>query len=268
MYSKKFILEQLASLGAPQNSVVLVHSSLRAVGETEGRAEGLLDALIEYFTADGGLLCIPSHTWHKLGSSEITLDMTKNECCVGTLGKIAALDPRGVRTANPSHSMVVFGDSARVAEFAAGEEDHITYTSPKSCYGKIYDNDGYILLVGVGQDKNTFMHCVEEMMGIDNRIAPKSKMLSIKYKNGDVVTREVYSFNEKLNGDVSVYFPKYEAAFRHHGCITDGHIGAAHVQLCSARGIKRVMELVRERSGGIELLHDDTPLKEEWYTLE
>ena len=265
MYSKKFILEQLASLGAPQNSVVLVHSSLRAVGETEGRAEGLLDALIEYFTADGGLLCIPSHTWHKLGSSEITLDMTKNECCVGTLGKIAALDPRGVRTANPSHSMVVFGDSARVAEFAADEEDHITHTSPNGCYGKIYDNDGYILLVGVGQDKNTFMHCVEEMMGIDNRIDTDSVSVSVKYKNGDVITRDIYSFNEKLNGDVSVYFPKYEAAFRHHGCITYGYIGAAPVQLCSARGIKRVMELVRERSGGIELLHDDKPLKEEWY---
>ena len=265
MYTKKFISEQLRALGAPQNSVVLVHSSLRAVGETEGRAEGLLDALIEYFTADGGLLCIPSHTWHKLGKDEITLDMTKNECCVGTLGKIAAIAPRGQRTANPSHSMVVFGDSERVSEFISGEDEHLTHTAPKSCYGKIYDNDGYILLVGVGQDKNTFMHCVEEMMGIDNRIDTESVSVSVKYKNGEVVTRAIFSFNEKLNGDVSEYFPKYEAAFRHHGCIADGHIGSAAVQLCSARGIKRVMELVRERSGGIELLHDNTPLKEEWY---
>lgn len=265
MYSKKFILEQLEQLGAPQNSVVLVHSSLRSVGETEGRAQGLLDAMIEYFTVDGGLLCIPSHTWDKLGSGEITLDMTKNECCVGMLGKIAAADPRGQRSGNPSHSMVVFGDSKRVSDFISGEEEQITHTSPRGCYGKIHDNDGYILLVGVGQDKNTFMHCVEEMMGIDNRIDPQSISVSVKYKNGYLVKRDIYSFNEKLNGDVSDYFPKYEVAFRYHGCITDGYIGGAHVQLCSARGIKRVMELVRERSGGIELLHDGTPLKEEWY---
>ena len=77
MYKKQDIKMQLADMGAPKDGVVLIHSSLRAVGETEGRGEGLLEALIEYFTEDGGLLCIPTHTWANVGKEgAITLDLT------------------------------------------------------------------------------------------------------------------------------------------------------------------------------------------------
>ena len=265
MHTKEFIIEQLAELGAPRDSVVIVHTSLRAIGETEGRAEGLLDAFIEYFTADGGLLCIPTHTWNNYKKPRITLDMTKAESCLGTMPQIAAADPRGTRTPNPTHSMVVFGNPVRVAEFVRGEDEQITPTSPEGCYGKIYDQDGYVLLVGVGHNKNTFIHCVEEMLGITNRISPESTEMSVKYKNGEIKTRKINFLNERLNGDVSAYFGKYEPAFRYHGCVVDGYIGDAPTQLCSARKMKEVIELVRQRSREIELLHDDIPLKKEWY---
>lgn len=265
MYTKEFIIEQIRTMGAPRNSTVIVHTSLRAVGEVEGRGEGLLDALIEYFTAEGGLLCFPTHTWDNMGTPRITLDMTLAESCIGAMPRIAAADPRGVRSANPTHSMMVFGDRDTAEEFVSGEEAVLTPTSPDGCYGKIYDRDGYVLLIGVGHDKNTFIHCIEEMIGITNRIDPEGTAVSVKYKDGEIKNRVVNSFNEKLNGDVSEFFGKYEAAFRYHGCVVDGFVGSAPAQLCSARKLKEVVELVRKRSGGIELLHDDRPLDEKWY---
>ena len=63
MFTGEQIQEQLMQMGVPRDRVVLVHSSLRAVGEVEGRGEGLLEALIAHCTAEGGLLCIPTHTW-------------------------------------------------------------------------------------------------------------------------------------------------------------------------------------------------------------
>ena len=45
MYTKKEILEQLKAMGAPRDTVVLMHTSLRAVGAVEGGAEVLLDVL-------------------------------------------------------------------------------------------------------------------------------------------------------------------------------------------------------------------------------
>ena len=68
MFTKQNIFEQLERMNAPRDSVVLVHTSLRLIGEVEGGGEGLLDILIEYFTAGGGLFIVPTHTWANLGT--------------------------------------------------------------------------------------------------------------------------------------------------------------------------------------------------------
>ena len=43
MFTKEEIIQQLRAMRAPQNSVVLMHSSLRSIGKVEGGAEALLD---------------------------------------------------------------------------------------------------------------------------------------------------------------------------------------------------------------------------------
>ena len=48
IFSKEEIFSQLRSLGVPTDKPVAVHSSLKAIGEVEGRGEGFLDMLIEY----------------------------------------------------------------------------------------------------------------------------------------------------------------------------------------------------------------------------
>ena len=141
MFTKNEIKAQLARMGAPKDSVVLVHSSLRAVGETEGRGEGLLEALIEYFTEDGGLLCIPTHTWANAGKEGvITLDLTQPKTCIGTLPDLAAAHPHGHRSLHPTHSMAVFGKCAE--EFIADEVECKTPAPPFGCYGKIFERGG------------------------------------------------------------------------------------------------------------------------------
>ena len=66
MITKNEILKQLECFSYVRGKVVTVHTSLKAVGTIEGGGDTLLDALIEYFTADGGLLCIPTHTWDRI----------------------------------------------------------------------------------------------------------------------------------------------------------------------------------------------------------
>lgn len=268
MYRKQELLAQLAAMGVPSDRAVLIHSSLRAVGSVEGGGETLLEALVEHITAEGGLCCFPTHTWHLMGTADVpTLDLTKTETCVGALTKIALCDGRGTRTLNPTHSMVVFGDRDRVAEFVRGEEMQRTHTSPDGCYGKLYRDDGYVLLLGVGHQANTFLHCVEEMLSVSDRLAPTPIAVSVKYPSGKTEHREVVTFDEKY-GDVSCRFPKFEPAFRAHGCIADGFVGEAPTQLCSARGMKRVLETVYTRAAGREILADDAPLGVALYERE
>ena len=254
-------------MGVPQNRAVLVHSSLRRVGETEGRADGLIDAMREHICADGGLLCIPTHTWANLGKEGvITLDLISGETCIGTLPNVAAKRADACRSLHPTHSMAVFGEGAE--EFICGEEKQTTPTSPESCYGKIYDGDGYILLVGVGHNKDTYLHCVEEMLDVQNRLDVEVREVSIRHKNGEVEHRYSRGHHAEGISDVSAQFPNYEPAFRYHGCIVDGFLGDAPTQLCSARKMKRVVELIHKRSGGKELLATLSPIPLEYYEGE
>ena len=265
MFSKKDIQKQLKRMGAPRDSVVLMHTSLRSVGDVEGGAEGLLDALIEYFTAKGGLFCVPTHTWGNLGTDKITLDMTMPESNLGAFATLAAKDGRGVRSENPSHSMVVFGDRKRAEDFVRDDAFVTTPTAPESCYGKLLDMNGSVLLVGVGQNKNTFLHCVDEILQTPLRMADKPTRLTVKRLDGEVVERDLTFYDESLYGDVSLRFSKYELPFRYRRCVVDGFVGDAPTQLCDAKGMKETMELIYSRSGGIDPMAGEKPIPPKWY---
>jgi len=259
MITHKEIINGLKNFEFQKGNPVIVHTSLKAIGEIEGGAETLLSALIEFFTENDGLLCVPTHTWESM-----VLDLNTPQSCIGVLPTVAAAHPRGVRSMHPTHSVTVFGSKCRAEEFVRGENAIDTPTSPDGCYGKIYREDGYVLLIGVGQTKNTYLHCVEEMLGVPNRLTDDMVSAQIIHKNGQSETRKLHWFDEIIP-DVSVNFGKFEAAFRYHGCIQDGFIGDAATQFCSAVKMKNVMELIYKNAGGRELLADNLPLDESLY---
>ena len=265
MYTKKEIIEQLDALGAPRGSIVLMHASMRAVGDVEGGAEGLLDTLIEYFTRDGGLFCVPTHTWDNLGRDVPTLDLTRGESNLGLLTEIAARDKRGIRSENPTHSMVVYGDRARAEKLIEGDKTARTPTAPETAYGEIYRQSGYILLVGVAQSRNTFLHTVDEILNIPNRMVATPTKTTVKLDTGAIIERDLCLFDEEYNPDISLRFTKYDTAFRYHRALTDGFIGDAPTMLCSATRMKDVVELIHSRSGGIDPLADEEPIPQAWY---
>ena len=102
-------------------------------------------------------------------------------------------------------------------------------------------------------------------MGTPNRLTENPQPASIRLKNGEIIEHPLRCHQAKGIGDVSARFPKYEPAFRYHGCITDGFIGEAKAQLCDARKMRDVMMLITARSGGAELLADYEPLDEARY---
>ena len=229
IFKKEDFISQLSAMALPRDSVVLVHSSLRLVGNIEGGAGTLLDALIEYCTAEGGLLCIPTHTWGFL-RREVTLDMTARETCLGALSNIAVADGRGIRSENPTHSMMVFGNRERASEFVKGELFVTSGTSPKSCYGKIFRDGGHILLVGVSHSRNTYLHCAEEMIDMPNRLSEEPRDVTVKLASGELVTRKIRTHRTDYTSDVSLRFTKYETPFRYYGAIREGFIGNAPTQ--------------------------------------
>lgn len=270
MITREGLYKQFEEMGLPRNAPVAVHTSLRAVGGVEGRGEGLLDALIAWVTGekspDGGLLCVPTHTWDRLGKGDpVTLDVKDERTCLGTLPTLALRRPDVLRTLHPTHSMAVFGDPEKAKAWAAGEVMTETSTSPAGCWGRLRTAGGFVLLIGVGHNRDTYLHSVEEWLRVPNRLSENFVPTKIRLESGDVIERPIRCHHTVGISEVSAKYPKYEPAFRARGCIRDGTVGEAKSQLCDCRKMAEVMALVRERSGGAELLADDAPLPEAFY---
>ncbi len=253
MLTKRDIIKELQPYhtnGRP----ITVHCSLRAIGEIEGGGETLLAALREAFARDGGLLVIPTHTW-----DDRVLDLRAKRTCIGVLPTLAAKDAAALRSRHPSHSVAVFGEREKALDFIKGDDTADTPTSPRGSYGRLYDEDGYIFLIGVGQEKNTFIHCVEEMLGVPRYLAEKVEG-SVIDENGREEKRSLFWFDDSKTGDVSLHFGKFEAAFDHVSCITHGMLGRAKTQLLRARDAKEIIARIYKNAAGRELLADDAPL--------
>ncbi len=257
MFTKAEIESQLETFRLAVGTHIHIHSSLKAVGEVEGKGETLLSCLIDFFTKNGGLVSFPTHTW-----VDNVLDLNKKDTCMGMLSKLALQREDGARSLNPTHSMVIFGETA--VEYAKYDEDIDSSISPKGCYGKLSDVDGYVLLMGVGQNKNTYIHAVEEGLGRPGRVTEELHDTKIVKKDGTIITKPMHLVFEDY-GDISHYFDKLEPAFRYHGCIVDGKIGNASVQLCSTRKMKAVLEMIHSNSNYVEIFLDDNELPSEWY---
>ena len=269
MLTKEKLTEQLKAMGAPKNSIVIMHSSTLLIGEYDGGRGALLDALVEYFTEDGGLLLIPAHTGRNLYRPGVpTLDLTKREAntSLGGMTREALLHQGYVRTENAVLSLLVFGNRERVEQFVKKDVGITSPSSKDGCYAEIAKQDGYVLLVGVGQESNTFLHSVGEILEIPDRMAKEPTAVSIKYPTGEIVNGYYNMYECKSAGDVSHRFPKYEMAFRYKGCIRDGFIGNAPAQLCSARGMLETVRMIIERSKGIDPLATETAIHPKYFS--
>lgn len=266
IFSKEEIFGQLRSLGVPTDKPVAVHTSLKAIGEVEGRGEGFLDMLIEYVTSNGGLLCIPTHTWHRCGGNgQITLDVCSDDVCIGTLPKIASTYKNVHRTLNPTHSLAVFGDDEKAAEFAALDDSLRSSSDPNGCLGSFIVRNGCILLIGVGQEKNTFLHVVEDMNNVSNRLSPEPYPATVRLSDGSIVEKPLKLIAPREIGDVSKKYPKLEPAFRLGGAVKYGKVGLADARLCDAAKTAEIFSGIIKKAGGKELFADDAALPEELY---
>lgn len=275
MWKTSEIKAQLLSMKAPKNKPVIVHTSLKAIGKIEGGAEAFLETLIEYFTEEGGLLCIPTHTWDNVEKymkipspepiEEPTLDMNSSHTCIGVLPTVAAAHPLAHRSMHPTHSMAVFGENTAAENFIKAEENAEFSVSPNGCYGNIYKMGGYVLLIGVDETSNTLIHCIEEEIGVKNRHSKEKINVKIKLKSGEIIPKSFYHVHAYGIGDVSEFYQKFEPAIRAQNAVTDGKIGNANAELINAEKLKIAIEKVYKKANGKEILANDSPLEKSLY---
>lgn len=260
MVNKEDVFKLLEDFGIKHDDKVTIHSSLKSIGEIEGGADGLIDAFCEYLY--DGLFIVPTHTWANVGPDQPVYDVRKTVPCIGTLAKVAAFRKDGVRSLHPTHSVAVFGKEAK--KFISGEEKAETPAPVGGCISRLYEEHGKILLVGVGHERNTYLHAVDERINLPNRLSDKTFPVDIIDYDGNVYhTEKVHPhYTEGLSSCVSDLYPKYKRCFEEAGAVVYGKLGDALVYCCDARMITDIATNVWKNRG------DELLFEEEWFPKE
>ena len=232
MVNKSDVQALLSGLGIKSSDTVMIHTSMRAIGGVEGGCDGLIDAFREYLS--DGLFLIPTHTWANVNRAQPVYDVRSTEPCIGALPTVAAFRPDGVRSLHPTHSVAAFG--ARAEEFVKGEECASTPCSEGGVWRRLYDEDAWILLLGVGLDKNTYIHAVDEILDLKGRLGEARELTVIDKEGREYKT----SFRPHCHA-TSQYFINYKEPLDELSVLSYGKLGDATVTAMKARELTRVL---------------------------
>lgn len=244
MFTEKELMAQIQTLGIQKNDAVLIHTSLRAIGSVENGADGVINAFCSCLT--NGLFLVPTHTWASVNPDNPVFDVSTSVPCIGTLPAVAAFRKDGIRSLHPTHSIWAHGKNA--AEFIAGEEKAETPAPPGFAWARLADINAKILLIGVGNDKNTFIHAIDEIADIPDRLSPEPFTVTIIDRNGTEYQHPYAGHRCSRSDDVSRQFVNFEKPLVELGALQYGKLGNAVVRIVDAQKCRDIILRIYSRT--------------------
>jgi aminoglycoside N3'-acetyltransferase len=159
--SSKTLIQNFLELGVKPGGVLLVHASFSKIKSIEGGPLGLIAALRSTLGSDGTLV-MPSMSY----DDDQVFDKTQSHSA--QLGVTADTFWRlpGVLRSDNNHAFAAIGLHAE--QIIAPHPIDIPH-GLNSPVGRVYELDGQVLLLGVGQDSNTTIHLCENLAGVRYR---------------------------------------------------------------------------------------------------
>ena len=255
-YTKQDFIAALEKLQINPKGTLLVHSSMKSIGEVQGGADTVLDAIMEYMK--DGLLVLPAHTWSYINAENPKFDVLHSEVCVGILPEIFRKREGVVRSLHPTHSVAVIGKDKE--DFIRDNELWDTPCARKSPWGKLLDMEAQIMLLGVDLRRNTFIHGIEEWIDIPGRMTEDREPLIVIDEKG----KEISVPSRRHCGDHwSEYFWKVDEYLVEKGVMHMGRFGDATVRICQTKPMTKVLVEMLEINPN--LFSNNEPLELERY---
>lgn len=173
---KQDILAALAQAGVGRGQTIMVHTSLKSLGFVCGGPQVVIEALLESVGPEGTIL-MPTQSWKNLDPTagvhweepeewwQLIRDnwpaYDKDITPTNTMGAVAEMFrkwPGTLRSDHPARSVAANG---KHAAYLTENHDLSNIFGDGSPIGRLYDLDGYVLLLGVGYDKNTSIHLAD-----------------------------------------------------------------------------------------------------------
>lgn len=246
-YSEEELYEDFCRLGVKPNSTLVLHSSLSSLGYVIGGAVSVINALLNVLGGQGTLM-VPTHT-PELSDPEIWTDPPVPErlwqkfreatpifdpalflpVSMGIIPCTLLGYPNVERSYHPLSSFAAVGKHAAYITADHSLKEPEGWSSP---VGKLYELDGWVLLMGVDNRRNTSLHLAEVAADVDYiKPHPKKPKERIKVKT-DSRTRFI---TLERSSQCSEGFIQAEPYLRNAGLIRYGMVGDANCQLMKQR---------------------------------
>ncbi|NQZ68328.1 MAG: AAC(3) family N-acetyltransferase [Lentisphaeria bacterium] len=232
MISKDQLIDDIKKLGIQAGDHVLVHASLSQIGQVDGGAPSVIEALLNVLTEQGTLLMpsFQSASQFKLLSAGVCFDLKNSPSELGLISETFRKMPTVKRSLNPTHSVAAMG--AKADDILS--DHHLCNVS--TGYGSPYEKNalcgGKILLLGVDHTVNTTLHFVENTNGAPTLCETVFKAEVID-DLGHKHAVEMLSHRPGLKRSYTRVEPLLLAA----GLQTNGKIGDAESRLINASGM-------------------------------
>lgn len=146
--------------GIPGDGVLFVHCAFRPLRAAGFRVEAVIETLIDLM--HHGTLVMPTMSWRLVTPQNPDFDELATPSHVGILAETFRTRYATHRSLHPTHSVAAFGRLA--GSLTSGHHLDDTPCSLNSPYGRATREDAHVLLIGIGLERCTAIHHVEEMI--------------------------------------------------------------------------------------------------------
>ena len=271
MHTRQQLAADFRSLGVMPGDVVMLHASIRSVGEVAGGPDEIHLALKDALTASGTLFRYAScpRYYDEIGRGNLTAEQEAE-----LLDKLPPFDPYRARSSRDNGALVellrTYGDvqvNPHVARFVVWGKhtDHLLSPQPwddafghGSLLERFVELDGRILLLGSDHDQVTFLHYAEHIVDIPDKRVARFKVPVLE--NGARVWRDMREFDTSIgihaNWPVAFFATLVDGYLAQAGN-TGGSVGSAPSRLFPARELLEfalpVMQRVAREPAGVRI---------------
>lgn len=228
--SRAELIASFRQLGLKTADMVLVHSALRTVGEIEGGAATVVDALVE-LVGPLGTVVFPTFTFAHEAETDPVIDPRADRSEMGILTETARLRPDAQRTTAFRHSFAAIG---RRAALLSEVDPALSAFDLRSAFGLMLGLNTQVVLLGVTYTSSTSHHFAELVCEVPYR-QTIPKRVKVRRADGSVVEQPMTDYQPKSSG--GTYYGSRGPDFNRLGTMLEkaGRVGQTFVGNAATR---------------------------------